>query len=90
MCSVTDDEEGLEYFSCAGFAFALDPADLTLVPVSSCLSLNSTFSLPSNPTVTPSHSPSASTRIDKAVLAANVREIFPLSFGGAWPTREAW
>mmetsp|Transcript_47520 Transcript_47520/g.117684 ORF Transcript_47520/g.117684 Transcript_47520/m.117684 type:complete len:207 (-) Transcript_47520:577-1197(-) len=42
------------------------------------------------PTVASEVSPSASTRMESAHLAASTREIFPLCFGCAWPTREAW
>lgn len=89
LCVCTD-VGVLLYFSWAGLALTADPLMAALPPVSSCLSLSSTFSLPSNPMVTPSLSSSASTRMASAVLAASMRDTLPLSLGAAWPTSEAW
>ena len=60
-----------------------DPACITECLPSSCLNLASTFSRLSIPIDASLDSPSASTRIERAHLAASTREILPLNFGAA-------
>eukprot|EP00967_Tisochrysis_lutea_P141921 scaffold261413_cov39-Tisochrysis_lutea.AAC.1 len=73
---------------CGREGVSLAPASVGSFP-SSCRSRSSTLSRASSPMVALLVSPSASTRMERAHLAASTREILPLCFGCAWPTNDA-